>query len=352
MPGTPALPGDPSPPAASHPYRREAPVTIKILNALIAVVFGALGAIALYWVLNKLAELLPGKWEDRVKPYLLLLPAIAVITLYLIYPTIQTFVYSFANRTSTQFVGFDNYAQLLTSRNFQNTLFNTLLWILVVPAAVIALGLLIATLADKLGPRGEKTAKTFIFLPLAIGAVSAGAIWKFVYALRPPGQQQIGLLNGIWTGFGGDPVNWLAVSNFRFNSLLLMVMLMWMQAGFAMVLLSAAIKGVPTETLEAARLDGAGEGAVFFRIVIPQIRTTLITVFITVLIGVLKTFDIVYVMTNGNFNTNIIAVDFFNQLFTNRNNGAAAAIVVILLIIMIPVLVFQVRQFRAEEAAR
>jgi alpha-glucoside transport system permease protein len=214
------------------------------------------------------------------------------------------------------------------------------------------LGLLIASLADRLRPRGEKAAKTLIFLPLAIGAVSAGAIWRFVYATNPPTQNQVGLLNGIVTGLGGEPVTWLQISDFRFNSLLLMVMLLWMQAGFAMVLLSAAIKGVPTETLEAARLDGAGEGAIFFRIVIPQIRTTLITVFITVLIGVLKTFDIVYVMTNGNFNTNVIAVDFFNQLFTNNNAGYAAAIVVMLLIIMIPVLVFQIRQFRAEEAAR
>jgi len=327
-------------------------VTIKIINAILAVAGGVLGAVVLYYLLNKLAELLPGKWEDRVKPYLFLLPALAAITLYLIYPTIQTFVYSFANRTSTEFVGFDNYANLLSSPNFQSTLFNTFLWILIVPAAVIAIGLFIATLADRLSPKGEKFSKTLIFLPMAIGAVSAGAIWKFVYATRPPAQEQIGLLNGIVTGVGGDPVNWLQLSDFRFNSLLLMIMLMWMQAGFAMVLLSAAIKGVPTETLEAARLDGAGEGAIFFRIVIPQIRTTLITVFITVLIGVLKTFDIVYVMTNGNFNTNIIAVDFFNQLFTNRNNGNAAAIVVMLLIIMIPVLVFQIRQFRAEEAAR
>ena len=171
---------------------------------------------------------------------------------------------------------------------------------------------------------------------MAIGGVSAAVIWRFVYAANPPTQNQIGLLNGIVTGFGGEPVNWLQISDFRFNSLLLMVMFLWLQAGFAMVLLSAAIKGVPTETLEAARLDGAGEGAIFFRIVIPQIRTTLITVFITVLIGVLKTFDVVYVMTNGNFNTNVIAVDFFNQLFTNRNGGYAAAIVVMLLIIMIP----------------
>ena len=327
-------------------------MTIKILNALIAVVGGVIGAIVVYYLLNKLAELLPGRWEDRVKPYLYLLPALAAIGLYLIYPTYQTIVYSFANAQSTEFVGFDNYVNLLASKNFQNTLFNTFLWILIVPAGTIVIGLLIATLADRLRPGGEKFSKTLIFLPLAIGGVSAGAIWRFVYAANPPTQEQVGLLNGIVTGFGGEPVNWLQVSELRFNSLLLMVMLLWMQAGFAMVLLSAAIKGVPTETLEAARLDGAGEGAVFFRIVIPQIRTTIITVFITVLIGVLKTFDIVYVMTNGNFNTNVIAVDFYNQLFTNNNAGYAAAIVVMLLIIMLPVLVFQVRQFRAEEAAR
>jgi alpha-glucoside transport system permease protein len=327
-------------------------VTIKILNALIAVVAGVAGAVVVYYLLNKLAELLPGRWEDRVKPYLYLLPAFAAISLYLIYPTIQTFVYSFANNRSTEFVGFENYTNLLGSPQFRNTLFNTLLWILVAPAATIAIGLLIATLADRLKPRAEKTTKTFIFLPLAIGAVSAGAIWRFVYQANPPNQNQIGLLNGIVTAFGGEPVQWLQFSTLRANSFLLMVILLWIQVGFAMVLLSAAIKAVPTETLEAARLDGAGEGAIFFRIVIPQIRTTLITVFITVLIGVLKTFDIVYVMTNGNFNTNIIAVEFFNQLFTNRNNGYAAAIVVMLLIAMIPILVFQVRQFRAEEAAR
>jgi alpha-glucoside transport system permease protein len=327
-------------------------VTIKILNALIAIVGGVVGAVIVFWLLNKLAELLPGRWEERVKPYLFLLPAFFAIGLYLIYPTIQTVVYSFANRQSTELVGFSNYSELLSSKNFQNTLFNTLLWIIVVPAGTIVLGLLIASLADRLRTRGEKFTKTMIFLPLAIGSVSAGAIWRFVYATNPPTQKQIGLLNGIWVGLGGDPVNWLQISTLRFNSFLLMVMLLWIQAGFAMVLLSAAIKAVPTETLEAARLDGAGEGQIFFRIVIPQIRTTLITVFITVLIGVLKTFDIVYVMTNGNFNTNVIAVDFFNQLFTNRNAGYAAAIVVMLLVVMIPILVFQIRQFRAEEAAR
>jgi len=327
-------------------------VAIKIINALIAVIAGVGGAVVVFYLLNKLGEVLPGRWEERLKPFLWLLPALAAIGLYLIYPTVQTVVYSFANASSTAFIGTSNYTDLLSSSDFQNTLFNTLLWIIVVPAGTIVLGLLIATLADRLRSRGEKTAKTFIFLPLAVGAVSAGAIWRFVYAANPPTQNQVGLLNGIVTGFGGQPVNWLQISNFRFNSFLLMVILLWLQAGFAMVLLSAAIKGVPVDTLEAARLDGAGEGAIFFRIVIPQIRTTLITVFITVLITVLKTFDIVYVMTNGNFNTNVIAVDFYNQLFTNGNAGYAAAIVVMLMIVMIPIMTYQIRQFRAEEASR
>lgn len=325
---------------------------ITILNALIAVVAGVAGAVVLYYLLNKLAEVLPDRVEEKVKPYLFLLPALAAITLYLIYPALQTLFASFANRNTTELVGFRNYTELLTSSSFQNTLVNTLLWVLIVPVVTIVLGLLIATLADKMQPRGEKTAKTLIFLPMAISAVGAGAIWRFVYTASPPNQDQIGLLNGIKTALGGEPVGWLTVSDGRLNSFLLMVILVWAQAGFAMVLLSAAIKGVPTETLEAARLDGAGEASIFFRVIVPQIRSTVITVFITVLIGVLKTFDIVYVMTNGNFGTNIIAVDFFNQLFTNRNYGYAAAIVVMLVVVIIPVMAYQVRQFRREEAAR
>ncbi len=327
-------------------------MTAKVTTALISIVAGVGGALVLYYLLNKLAELLPGRWEDRVKPYLYLLPALAVLGVYLIYPTIQTFVYSFANNRSTEFVGFDNYVNLLGSANFRQTLFNTLLWILVAPAATIAIGLAIATLADRLKPRAEKTAKTFIFLPLAIGAVSAGAIWRFVYVANPPNQNQIGLLNGIVTGLGGEPVQWLQLSTLRANSFLLMVILLWIQVGFAMVLLSAAIKNVPEDTIEAARIDGATERQAFFRVVVPQIWPTVTVVFITVLIGVMKVFDVVYVMTNGNFNTNVIGLEFYNQLFTNGNAGFAAAIVVMLMVAIIPVMIYQVRQFRAQEAGR
>jgi alpha-glucoside transport system permease protein len=324
---------------------------LKTMNAVITVVAGVGVAIAVYWILNKIAELLPGRWEDRLKPYLYILPAYAAITLYLIYPSILTFIYSFKDSTSTEWVGFDNFTSLLSSHEFQQTLFNTLLWMIIVPIFTVAIGLAVAVLSDRLGPRGENISKTLIFMPMAISMVGAATVWRFLYAFRPPGQEQIGLQNAIVVLLGGKPIPWLQQDQFHLNSLLLMVMLLWAQIGFAMVLLSAAIKGVPVDTLEAARIDGAGERQIFFRVVVPQIKGTIITVFVTTLITVMKIFDIVYVMTNGNFNTNILGVEFYNQLFTNFNNGAAAAIVVILMVAMAPIMIYQVRNFKAEEAA-
>jgi alpha-glucoside transport system permease protein len=324
----------------------------KFITAVLTVIAGIGVAFVVYWILNKISEQLPTKWEERVKPYLYVLPALAAIGLYLVYPAYQTIVFSFANEDSTAWVGLDNYKDLLSSSDFHSTLWNTLLWIIVVPTLTIVFGLIIAVLADRLSPQAEKTAKTIIFLPIAISAVGAGTVWRFIYDSRPPGEPQVGLQNAIVTKIGFDPVNWLQLSDFRLNSFLLMVILLWAQVGFAMVLLSAAIKGVPTETLEAARVDGANERQIFGRVVVPQIRTTIITVFVTVTIGVMKIFDIVYVMTNGDFNTNGVGNQFFNELFTNFNNGYAAAIVVLLMIAIIPLMIYQVRQFRAEEAAR
>ena len=325
---------------------------IKLINAILTVAYGIGGALVLYYLLNKISELLPGKWEHRVKPYLYILPAFTAIGLYLIYPTVQTIVYSFANASSTEFVGTRNYSELLGSNQFGSTLLNTLLWVAFAPVITIIVGLLIAVLTDRFRPRAEKTAKTIFFLPMAISAVGAGTIWRLMYASNPPTQDQVGFLNGIVTAFGGSPVSWLQLSQGRVNTFLLMVIFLWAQVGFSMVLLSAAIKGVPTETLEAARIDGARETQVFFRIVVPQIWGTVLTVYITVLIGVMKIFDVVYVMTNGNYDTNIIGTQFFNELFTNFNNGHAAAIVVMLLIAILPVLVFQVRHARSEGALR
>jgi alpha-glucoside transport system permease protein len=325
-------------------------MAVKLITALVTVLAGIGVALAVYWLLNKLAEILPGRWEDRIKPFLYILPAYAAITIYLIYPTILTLINSFKDQASVDWVGFDNYTELLTSSNFQQTIYNTLLWIIVVPAFTVVIGLAVAVLADRLGPRGEKLSKTLIFLPMAISMVGASVVWRFIYSSQPKGQPQIGLLNAVWTKLGFDPVPWLQESTLHLNSFLLMVILLWMQVGFAMVLLSAAVKGVPAETLEAARIDGANERQTFFKVVVPQIKGTIITVFITVTIGVMKIFDIVYVTTNGNFNTNVVGNEFYNQFTTNFNNGAASAIVVLLMLAVIPVMVYQIRHFKAEEA--
>ena len=328
-------------------------MTIKILNALITVLAGVGAALVLYWLLNKLAELLPKRAEERFKPYLYILPAYLAITLYLLYPAIATVFSSFQNESSTEWVGLENYVELLTDRGFLSvTLLNSLLWVAIVPAATVVVGLAVAVLADRLNPQAEKLAKTIIFLPMAISAIGAATVWNFIYEVRPAGRPQIGLQNALIGLFGFDPVAWLEVSTLRLNSVFLMVVLLWMQVGFSMVLLSSAIKGVPGETLEAARIDGANERKIFFQVVVPQIKGTIITVFITVTIGVMKIFDIVYVMTNGNFKTNVLANEFWNQLSTFFNSGRASAIVVLLMIAVLPVLYYQVRHFKAEEANR
>jgi len=325
---------------------------VKALTAIVTVLIGIGVAFAVYYVLNKLAELLPGRLEDRVKPWLYILPAYIAIVVYLLYPAIRTIWDSFRNykEGALTFVGLQNYTDLLTSKPFQQTLFNTLLWMIIVPVTTIILGLAIATLSDRLAPRYENLSKTIIFLPMAISMVGAATVWKFVYAYRAGEQQQIGLLNAVKVGLGGQPTPWIQQSQFHINSVLLMVMLLWAQIGFGMVLLSAAIKGVPTDTIEAARIDGANDRQIFGRVVLPQIKGTIVVVFITTLISAMKTFDVVYVMTNGSFNTNILGVEFYNQLYTNANTGAAAAIVVMLLIATAPVMFYQVRAFRAEEA--
>ena len=326
-------------------------MALKAVTALLTVVAGIGCAVVAFWLLNKLAELLPAAWEDRIKPYLYILPAFAAIVLYLIYPAILTAINSFKDNFSRNWVGFKNYSDLWHDDNFRQTLLNTLLWIVIVPAVTVILGLLVAVLADRLNPRGEKTAKTVIFLPMAISMIGAATIWRFIYYAAPAGTPQIGLQNALLGVFGAGPVQWLQQQQFHLNSLLLMVILIWLQVGFAMVLLSAAVKGVPVDTLEAARIDGANERQIFWRVILPQIAGTVITVFITVTIGVMKIFDIVYVNTNGNFNTNVLGNEFYNQISTFINYGKASAIVVILMVAVIPIMWYQVRHFKAEEAA-
>jgi alpha-glucoside transport system permease protein len=327
-------------------------MALKLANAVLAIIGGIGGAMLFYYIVNKLAESMNQRWEDRIKPWVFAGPAILAIGVYLIYPAVVTIQYSFANADATAYVGFQNYKDLLTEKEFLNVLFNNVLWIAIVPAATVALGLGVAVLADRLTARGEKSAKTLIFLPMAISMVGAATIWKAVYDYQPEGEAQTGVLNAISGLFNQGPTFWYGVEKLHFNSVLIMIIFIWTQVGYSMVLLSAAIKGTPEDTIEAGRIDGAGERRIFFSIIVPQIKGTIITVFITVLIGVMKIFDIVYVTTNGAYNTDVVGRRFYNELFTNGNSGSAAAIVVLLMIAIVPVLIYQVRHFRAEEANR
>ncbi len=321
----------------------------RIIIGVVAVVVGVGGAGVLFFFLNKLVEGLPERASTTLIPYAYLLPGFAFIGLMLLYPAVQTIIFSFADDESAAWVGFDNYRSIFADPAFRDSLFNNLLWLLFVPAATVAVGIVVAVLADRLSRRGESLSKSFIFLPMAISFVGASAIWGLVYDYST-GKNQTGLLNALWN-IVGEPQTWLQNDSFRLNNFLLMVIVVWLQAGFAMILMSSAIKGVPEDTMEAARIDGATEWQIFWKVIIPQIKGTTITVFITVLILVLKVFDIVYVMTNGAFNTNVIANLFFFELFKNQEAGRASAIVVILLLAVTPVLIYQVRHFRAEEAS-
>jgi len=315
-------------------------------------VFGIGGAVVFFRFLNMIIEGLPSRLSEGLIPYAFLLPALTLLGLMLIYPTVQTIVYSFANDDSTAWVGLANYKAIFSSGHFWSTLVNNLLWILIVPVVTVAFGLAVAVLADKLSPTGENSAKSLIFLPMAISFVGAATIWGLVYNYSAPGSAQTGLLNAIITALGGDPQPWYQIDTARLNSMALMVILIWLQTGFAMVLISSAIKGVPEDTIEAGRMDGAGEARIFWQIVFPQVRPTLLAVFITVLILVLKVFDIIYVMTNGRDNTDVIANLYFRKLFVERQAGESSAIVVVLLVLIIPILVYQVRSFKAQEANR
>ncbi len=328
---------------------------MQILSALVSVIGGLAVSFLIYFALNWAVERTGERWKARLLPYVFLGPVLVLIAVFLLYPTIRTFVLSFTKGPagSERFVGFDNFAELLGSGNFLTVLSNNLVWIIVVPTFAVIVGLFIATLADRVGPIREKVFKSIVFLPMAISFVAAATIWRFVYQYNPPGQPQIGLLNEIVTSVtGGAPVAWLTVDDFKVNSLFLMVVIVWLNAGFAMVLLSAAIKGVPEETIEASRIDGANERQTFFRVIMPQIRATIIAVFVTILITVMKIFDIVWAMTGGQYGTSVLGVEFFNQLFSFNAPGKASAVVVILMIAVIPVIIYQVRSYRRQEELR
>lgn len=314
----------------------------KFLVAVVALIVGVGAVWAIYLITDNLVSLLPEAIRERVRPFVFVGPAMVILSVYLIYPAIRSLYLSFFNANSTVFVGLENYIFALTDPAMLIVLRNNILWLLFVTSFVIGLGLVISVMVDRV--RWESIAKSIIFLPMAISAVGASVIWKFVYSFQPQPRPQIGLLNAIVVALGGDPQGWLI--KMPWNNFFLMFILIWLLTGFAMVVLSSAIKGVPAELLEAARIDGASEIMIFFRVIIPYIRGTIITITTTVIIMVLKVFDIVFVMTSGQFETQVIANRMFQEMFTFRNAGRASALAIILLIAVTPVMIYNVRNMR------
>lgn len=320
----------------------------RVITALIvvlgvpAVLFGYIA------VTERLIRFAPDRFQDRLRPWVWLFPAIAFLTIFLIYPTLYTLYLSFLDKLSTTFVGLDNYVYFLTTGDTLVALRNNAIWLVLLTGLAVGAGLLIAILVDRV--RYESVAKSIIFVPLAISFVGAGVIWKFMYDFRPPGQPQTGTLNGALSTVGVDPVAWLI--NEPLNTIALIVVAAWIWTGFCMVILSGALKGISTELLEAARVDGANELQVFRSITFPLLLPTIAVVATTMVITSLKAFDIVYVMTNGAFDTEVIANRMYKELFLFGQPGRASATAILLLLLIIPVMAVNIRRFRAQEAIR
>lgn len=321
----------------------------QIVIVLVAIIWGVAGVALLFVVSNWLVEQLPAEWSRRLQPFVYVGPAIAIMGWYLAVPVIRTLILSFKDDISVGWVGLDNYIFAFTNDIMLAAFRNNLLWMIVGTSFSVGLGLLIAVLADR--SKFEPVYKAIIFMPMAISFVGAGVIWKFVYTYKGEGVgiQEIGLLNAVVLALGGQSQPWLNIP--PWNNLFLIVIMIWLQTGFAMVVISSAIKGIPAELLEAARIDGATEIQAFFRITIPYIKGTLITVTTTIVIFSLKLFDIVRVMTGGNNDTNVIANEFYLQRFTYGNTGRASAIAIVLLVAVIPIIVNNLREFNRERRA-
>jgi alpha-glucoside transport system permease protein len=320
----------------------------QIVLVIVAIIWGVGGVALLFTVSNWVVEQLPKEWSRRLSPFVFVGPALAILAWFLAIPTFRTLYDSFMDANSFNFVGMANYVYAFTNPIMLEAFRNNLLWLIFGTSLSVGAGLLIAVLADR--SRFESVYKAIIFMPMAISFVGAGVIWKFIYSYGGTGSgiQQTGLLNAIVVALGGMPQPWLQLA--PWNNFLLIIIMVWLQTGYAMVIISSAIKGVPADLMEAARIDGATEIQAFFRIIVPYIQGTLLTVTTTILIFSLKLFDIVRVMTGGNSGTNVIANEFYLERFTFGDAGRASAIAVVLLVAVIPVMIYNLRSFRESKA--
>jgi len=316
----------------------------RLLAAIAVVIVVPIVLVGYIYLVEFVVGLFRRTTAGRVRPWLWLAPALVFLGVFLVYPTIATIIRSFQNKTGKEFIGLENYQWFFSQNDTLIALRNNVLWVIFLPLLVVGLGLLVAVLVDRV--KFEGLAKTVIFLPLAISFVAAGVIWRFMYELDP----KIGTLNAIVTAAGQQPHAWLVEQ--PQNNLFLIIVGVWLLTGFAMVILSAGLKGISTELLEAARVDGANEWQVFRRIVFPLLLPTIAVIGTTIIIYALKAFDVVYTMTNGNFNTDVIANTMYQMLFNNGQPGRSAAIAVILFLAIVPVMIVNIRRFQEQEAVR
>jgi alpha-glucoside transport system permease protein len=320
-----------------------------VVQGIITIILGVGGCAAYFYASNLVLDkvIFPPRNDDHgrninraniVRPWLFVAPAIFFLGLYLVYPVVGSFFRSLYNRSGDTFIGLGNYTQMFSEEGFRVALFNNILWVIFVPASATFLGLLVAQLTDRL--KWGNIAKSLIFMPMAISFVGASLIWKFVYANNP----DIGIINAVRDFFGLNPIDVLQIP--FWNNFFIMFILVWIQTGFAMVILSAALRGIPEETIEAAIIDGANPFQIFFKIKIPQIAPTIVVVWTTITILVLKVFDIVYAMTGGNFDTEILPSYMMDYMF--RDDGRATAVAFVIMIIVTPVMVWNIVQARRE----
>lgn len=330
----------------------------QLIYAVVTMVAGVIGCAIYFYGSNLILDLIfPAKGSDSaraarnmrraamIRPWLFLGPALLALFLYLVYPVFDSIRLSLMDRSGTSFVGLANYRWMFGDAQFRESIFNNFLWLLVVPAAATFFGLIIAVLTDRIW--WGNIAKSLIFMPMAISFVGASVIWKFIYDYRDASTAQIGILNAIVVWFGGDPQAWITIP--FWNNFFLMVILVWIQTGFAMVILSAALRGIPDETIEAAVIDGANGVQIFFKIMVPQIWGTIAVVWTTITILVLKVFDIVLAMTNGQWQSQVLANLMFDWMFRGGGDfGRGAAIAIVIMVLVIPIMIWNIRNARKE----
>ena len=329
------------------------------LQGIFTIIIGVGGCVGYFYFANLLLDkvLFPARGPNigrninranMIRPWVFLFPAIFALGLYLAYPVVETMRLSLTERLpggAYRFVGFENYAFMFGEAKFWEAMRNNLLWLIVVPAASTGFGLLTAQLTDRL--KWGNIAKSIIFMPMAISLVGAAVIFKLVYEARPEDVAQIGILNHLYLVFGGsEPQQWLQVP--FWNNFFLMAVLIWIQTGFAMVILSAALRGIPEETVEAAIVDGANPFQIFFKIKIPQIMGTIVVVWTTITIATLKVFDIVFAMTNGQWETQVLANYMYDKLFRANDWGVGSASAMIIMLMVLPILIWNVYNARKE----